>query len=217
MARPTIILALDPAKATGYAVAKIDGEHCDIIEYGCIDVDDSSVYMGDWCLNLIRRLDILQDRIEASEISCEDYFFGSRFASGANVNPTYRAAIYMWARRNSMHYEILNISNWKVFAAGRSTPTKEQKLKWGKDPAKKLMIQQALWERWKIRFPNHSISEHTKKPIQFRYDVVDAVAQGMYAAYLRYKCKTFSCSVEVPADVEFKKPNKKAFIYPAEV
>lgn len=207
------ILALDPAHSTGYAIVTVEGQHCEITEYGFIDVDTSSVYVGDWCLDLQKRISIIQERVGANEISVEDYFFGSRFASGSNINPAYRAAIHMWAREKGLHYEILNISNWKVFSAGRSTPTKEQKLRWGKEPAKKLMIMQALWERFSMRFPNHSISENTGKPIQFRFDVVDAVAQGMYAAYLRYNCKTFACSVAVAPDVVFKKTNKKQFSY----
>ena len=207
------ILALDPAHSTGYAVAKIDGQHCEIIEYGFIDVDSTSTYIGDWCLDLQKRISSIQDRVRADEISVEDYFFGSRFASGSNLNPAYRAAIHMWARQRDLHYEVLNISNWKVFIAGRSTPTKEQKRMWGKEPAKKLMIMQALWERFGIRFPNHSISEATGKPILFRFDIVDAVAQAMYAGYLRYNCKTFSCTVSVPPDVAFKKANKKQFNY----
>jgi len=169
--------------------------------------------MGDWCLDLIRKLDELEYNINADEVAVEDYFFSGRFAKGSNVNPSYRAAIYMWARRNAMHYEILNISNWKVFIAGRSTPTKEQKLKWGKEAAKKLATVEALWKRWNIRLPNHSISENTGKPIAFRFDVADAIAQAMYAAYLRYNCKEFTSSVPVPPDFVFKKPSKKTFSY----
>jgi hypothetical protein len=207
------ILALDPAHSTGYAVAKIDGDKCNIVEYGFIDVDSSSMYIGDWCLDLQKRVSSIQERVMADEIAVEDYFFSSRFVSGTNVNPAYRTALHMWARDKGLHYEVLNISNWKVFVAGRSTPTREQKLLWGKEPAKKLMIVQALWERFGIRFPNHSISESTGKPIIFRFDVVDAVAQAMYAAFLRHRCKTFTSSVLIPPDVVFKKTNKKQFLY----
>lgn len=207
------ILALDPGGSSGYAVARISGDLCEVVEYGFIDVDTSSQYIGDWCLDLKRRISELQNRVQADEIAVEDYFFGSRFASGSNVNPAYRTVIHMWARELGLHYEVLSISSWKVFAAGRSTPTKLQKQQWGAAPAKKLMIVQALWERFGIKFPNHSISESTGKPIHFRFDVVDAVAQVMYAAYLRFNCKTFKCTVPVPPDVVFKKINKKQFLY----
>lgn len=207
------ILAIDPGQSCGYSVVKIDGDRCEIVEYGFIDVDNSSPYLGDWCIDLQDRLTLVQDRIKADEIAVEDYFYSTRFKQGANVNPAYRTAIHMWCRKQGLHYEVLNISNWKVFAAGRSTPTKEQKLRWGKEPAKKLMVVEALWRRFNIRFPNHSISEATGKPIMFRFDVVDAVAQGMYAAYLRYNCKTYTSLVSVPPDFTFKKISKKQFAY----
>jgi Holliday junction resolvasome RuvABC endonuclease subunit len=209
----TTILALDPAISTGYCVINVEYRTATVVEYGYIDVDQSSVYTGDWSLNLQRRLDEIYKRVQPTEIAVEYYFFSGRFKQGANINPYFRGAIHMWARSKGLHYEILNISNWKVFVAGRSTPTKLQKLAWGKEPAKKLMIQEALWTRWGIRFPNHSLSESTNKPILFRYDIVDAVAQAMYAAYLRFNCNNFKCIVPVPADVVFKKASKKSFVY----
>lgn len=208
-----IILAIDPGTSCGYAVALVKDNSCEVLEYGYINVDNSSVYMGDWCIDLVDKIDSICDRVKADEIAVEDYFFSGRFAKGSNVNPSYRAAIYMWSRKRKIHYEILNISNWKVFIAGRSTPTKEQKQKWGKEAAKKLATVEALWTRWGIRLPNHSISENTGKPIAFRFDVADAIAQVMYAAYLRYNCKKFTCSVNVPPDFVFKKPSKKTFSY----
>jgi hypothetical protein len=99
------------------------------------------------------------------------------------------------------------------FCAGRSTPTKDQKQKWGKEPAKKLMIVEALWKRWKIKFPNHSLSSKTNKPIIFRYDIADAVSQAMYGAFLLHNCKIFNSTVSVPIDVEFKKTSKRMFSY----
>lgn len=205
------ILAIDPAQSCGYAVAKIDNDNCTIIEYGFIDVDTSSQYMGDWCIDLQNRISDIQSRVNADAIAVEDYFYSSRFRQGANVNPAYRAAIHIWARKSNLHYEILNISAWKVFVAGRTTPTRLQKQKWGASAAKKLMVLEALWLRFNIRFPNHSISETTGKPILFRFDVVDAVAQAIYASFLLYNCKQFQCSVTIPPDVVFKKTSKKHF------
>lgn len=207
------ILALDPAASTGYAVARIEDDLCTIVEYGFIDVDTKSQYIGDWCIDLQNKVDNLFKIHKADSIAVEDYFFGSRFASGSNVNPAYRTAIHMWARNNKLHYEVLNISAWKVFVAGRSTPTRLQKQKWGAGPAKKLMIVEALWERFSIRFPNHSLSKSTGKPIQFRFDIVDAVAQAMYASFLLYNCKQFKSSVDIPDDVTFKNVSKKSFSY----
>jgi len=208
-----IILSFDPAESTGFAVAHVDQNVCNIVEYGFIDIDTSSVYMGDWCIDLQNKIEEISNRIKPDQIVVEDYFFGSRFSSGANVNPAYRAAIHIWCRKKNLHYEILNISNWKIFIAGRTTPTKEQKQKWGKEPAKKLMIVESLWKRWGIRFPNHSISSRTNKPIIFRYDIADAVSQAMYGAFLLYKTNVFNCLVDVPQDIEFKKNSKRTYTY----
>jgi len=130
------------------------------------------------------------------------------------MNPMYRAAVHMSARHYGLPTEILNVSQWKSFIAGRSVPTKQQKAQWGAEAAKKLYIQQALWERYNIRFPNHSLSESTGKPIIFRMDVVDAVAQAICYSRLHLNVISVTCSVIVPADVTFKKPSKKSFTYP---
>ena len=110
-----IILSLDPAESTGFAVAHVHDDICNIVEYGFIDVDTSSKYMGDWCIDLQTKIEEIYKRIKPHEIVVEDYFFGSRFSSGANVNPAYRTAIHIWCRQKNIHYEIVNISNWKVF------------------------------------------------------------------------------------------------------
>lgn len=207
-----VFLTLDPALSTGYAVAEVENKTCTIIDYGFIDVDQSSQYEGDWMIDLQNRISKLHAQYNFSDVAVEDYFFSSRFKSGSNVNPYFRAAIHMWSRQNGLPYSILNISNWKVFIATRSTPTKIQKLKWGKEPAKKLMIAQALYQRFDIKLPNHSISEKTGKPIQFRYDVSDAIGQALYHAYSKYGCTTFISSVVNPPDIPMKK-TKKTFSY----
>lgn len=210
----TVFIALDPAHSSGFALAKVTGSHCDIFEYGYIDVDTSSPYIGDWCLDLQSRIEAIHSKHMFSDIGVEAFFFSSRFASGSEVSPAYRTAIHMWARQKGMPYSILNIGSWKTIAAGRSSPTKEQKLKWGKTDSKKLYLVQALWERHGIRLPNHSISEKTGKPVIFRYDIADAIGMTIYHAYEKYNCKTFSCSVVVPPDVTFLKASKKHFQYP---
>ena len=96
------------------------------------------------------------------------------------------------------------------------TPSKEQKKQWGKDPAKKLYIQQALYDNFGFKFPNHSLSKKTGKPILFRYDIVDAVAMMVYFLCTFLRVREVTMSVEVPEDVEFKKASKKLFVYPAE-
>lgn len=210
-----VVLAVDAGASCGYAVAKIDPtlRSATVCEYGFMDIDTSSRYIGDWCRNLMSRLDLIQDRVSATDIAVEDYFFSSRHKSGANVNPIYRAAIYIWARNRGLPHHTLGITNWKTFVAGRSTATREEKAAWGAERAKKLMIARALWERHQIRFPNFSISETTGRPIALRMDCVDAVGQAIYAAHMIYACKDFSCSVPVPPDHAFPKTTKSAIDY----
>lgn len=218
----SILLAIDPGTSSGYCLVKIEQDEdgyytsADIYEYGFIDVDTSSEYQGDHCISLMERLQELIDSHGVNWICVEDFFFSRRFVNGCNVNAAFRTAIHILARQNGIEYTILNISSWKTFVAGRSTPTKEQKLRWGKDPAKKLAIQEALWEWWGFRFPNHSLSETTGKPILFRFDIVDVVGQAVYYCGLICKVpsKSITLSVEVPDDVVFTRQVKKRFIYP---
>lgn len=210
----TIFIAIDPGASCGFALGRVSGNHCDVFRYGYIDVDTTSPYLGDWCIDLQRRLDIIQAEVGFTDVAVEDFFFSSRFVSGVDVNPAYRTAIHMWARAKKLPYSILNISSWKTVAAGRSTPTKEQKAKWGKADSKKLYLVEALYFRHGIRLPNHSISEKTGKPILFRYDIADAIGQAIYHAHEKYNCRSFSCSVPVPPDFAFSKTSKKHFVYP---
>lgn len=210
----TTFIAIDPANSCGIAIAKVEGSHCEIFHYDFIDVDTSSLFLGDHCLDLQKRINDLYLKYNFTDVAVEDYFFSSRFVSGVSVNTAYRTAIHMWSRQNNLPYSILNISSWKTVAAGRSTPTKEQKLKWGKDDSKKKYMLEALYIRHGIRLPNHSISEATGKPILFRYDIVDAIGQAIYHAHEKYNCKTFSCSVLIPEDIQFSKVSKKHYVYP---
>jgi Holliday junction resolvasome RuvABC endonuclease subunit len=218
----SILLALDPGTSTGYCLVQIEQDEegyytdANIYEYGFIDVDITSEYQGDHCISLMERIQELIDRNSVEWICVEDFFFSKRFVNGCNVNAAFRTAIHILARQNGIDYTILNISSWKTFVAGRSTPTKEQKARWGKEPSKKLAIQEALWEWWGFRFPNHSVSESTGKPILFRFDIVDVVGQAVY--YCGLICgvpsKRITMSVEVPDDVVFTRNVKKRFIYP---
>jgi len=207
------ILVLDPASSTGYALVKLKGDVADIYEYGYINVDLSSDFQGDHCIDLMVKLDKIIASNKVIHIAVEDYFFNRHTCKGSNVNAAFRTAIHILARANKIPYTILSITSWKNFIAGRATPTKDQKKKWGKEPAKKLYIQEALWQRYKIRFPNHSISETTGKPIKFRYDIVDAVAEAVYFSKIYKGVRKVVCSVELPDDVVFKKPPAKMFEY----
>jgi len=210
------VLALDPATSTGYALIEIDNGHANIYEYGFLDIDPDMPYIGDKCNDLYNRVEKIIDEHDIELVCIEDYFYSSRFCSGTNLNGAFRTALHMLCRNKDLHYEVLNISLWKKFVAGRSTPTKDQKKKWGKEASKKLYMQQALYDNYGFKFPNHSLSEKTGKPILFRYDIVDAVAQAIFYCFIFLKVKSIGMSVKIPDDVEFKRKSKKMFTYEGE-
>lgn len=184
------ILNFDPAKSTGYSVLEVSGDSATLIEYGFLELDDSSIYVGDWCIDFRKKIKELIDSFKPDVISVEDYFFSSRFATGASVNTALRTTIHITARDLGLPYEVLSISSWKNFICGRTTPTKEQKKKYGKD-AKKKMIVEALKDRHSITLPEFSISKKTGKPVKFKSDISDAIAQGMFAAFSLYNIHKF--------------------------
>ncbi len=221
MTTSTTILALDPATSTGYCLVSVNVDSlgywtdADIFEYGFIGVNIDSNYQGDHCIDLMTKVQNIIDSHSVGYIIIEDFFYSKRFANGCNVNGAFRTAIHILARQNDIEYTILNIPAWKTFIAGSSRTTKEQKKKWGVEASKKIYIQEALWNNFGIRFPNHSLSEKTGKPICFRYDIVDVVAQAIY-----YCCQigwvptsAIGCSVDVPEDVIIKRSTKKQYQY----
>jgi Holliday junction resolvasome RuvABC endonuclease subunit len=207
------ILVLDPANSTGYCVFELDevDSVAEIKQWGFIDVDQHN-YAGDQYIDLLSKVENLIKSNNIDRVAIEDYFFSQRSAQGSTLNCAYRAVIHLKCRQLKIHYDVLNISLWKSFVNGRTTPTKDQKLKWGKEPAKKLMTQESLFKRWGIRFPNHSISNLTNKPIKFRYDIVDAVAMAVFHASIYMNAKTIKYSLSV-ADIDWKKTPKGTYEY----
>jgi len=209
------ILILDPADSTGWCYIELIDGVAYIKAWDFIDIDPAS-YAGDEYLFFIKEIRNLVSIYKPDVIAHEDYFF-SKFASqGANKNCAYRAMIQMIARENNLHYEILNISLWKKFINGRTTPTRLQKKEWGKEPAKKLMTQESLWTHWNIRFPNHSLSKKTNKPIKFRYDIVDAVAMAIFYVSIYERIQQIKYDVPLIKDIEFKKLPKGIYNYEEE-
>lgn len=211
----TTILMLDPGTSTGYCLMRIseNWKKADIYEYNFLDVDTSSDFQGDHCIDLMKKLQKLIDKHNVYYIGIEDYFFSKRFRQGSTVNAAFRTAIHILARQNDIEYTILSITEWKKYVSGSSKPTKDQIKLWGREPAKKLYIQQALWDWYGFRFPNHSISKATGKPICFRYDICDVVAQAVYYAEILCGVRKTTLSVKHPKDVTFKRLPKKCFVY----
>lgn len=211
----TNILVLDPATSTGWCVVNVTTDRANICKEGYIQVDISSDYQGDHCIDLMKQLLTMILEHKITTIVVEDYFFSRKTATGSNVNAAFRTAIHILARQNNIPYYIVNISAWKTFVAGKSRPNKEQKKKWGKI-SQKLYIQEALWTKYKFRFPNHSISEKTGKPINFRNDIVDVVGQAVYYCGLVLGIRNITRTVETPTDVKITKAQaKKVFDYDA--
>jgi len=208
------ILVLDPANSTGYCIFTYNqsDNSMNIKKWGFMDIKQSSTYLGDQYLDLLSQVDNIIKTNDIHQVALEDYFFSRKSPQGANINCAYRAMIHMKCRELGIHYEILNISLWKKFIICRSTATPDQKIKWGKEAAKKLMTQESLYKKWSIRFPNHSISLLTSKPIKFRYDIVDAVAMAIFygSIYLRVNKIQYSVFIN---DIEWKKQPNGTYDY----
>lgn len=208
------VLILDPASSTGYCIYEIDDQaSVTITHWGFIDVENTTDYDGDRYIDLSNKIAKLIADHDIKQVGVEDYFFSGRSPQGATLNCAYRAVIHMVCRQMNIHYDIINISLWKKLINGRTTPTKEQKAKWGKEPSKKLMTQESLYKKWNIKFPNHSLSLKTGKPIKFRYDIVDAVGMAVFHASIYLNSKSISYNVNVPADHNWKKVPKGTYEY----
>ena len=187
--KPVILLSLDPATSTGWSIFEIYRDskivqlvHCDFLE---IDSKNDS-YIGDICIMLQNKIRELINKYNVQEVCVEDYFMSSRKCQGANTNVYLRGSIYILCREIGLHYDIIPVWGWKSFVAGQTTPGKEMKKYYGKELSNKIFIQEALWLRYGIRFPNYSISKNTGKPISLRYDMIDSVGIGLFHIHKRW-------------------------------
>lgn len=226
------ILVLDIATITGYCLVKItttdtivlnnNNNHniiqtptqADIYEHGVIHIDRSSNYYADHCLNLVQQVQQLIEKHQINHIAMEDYFFTQKTINNCTLNISLRTAIAMLARQNKMEYTMLNMALWKKFIADHMNPTKEQDKMWGKR-AKKIFIQDALWKKFHIRFPNYSISKDTGKPVCFCYDVVDAVGQAIYfcGAICNIKSDKIKYNIITPSDLPSMNKYQQHYYY----
>jgi Holliday junction resolvasome RuvABC endonuclease subunit len=196
-----IILALDPATNTGYCIIEVSKKSANIISYGSFKADTTSPFQGDWCISLMGWVEEIVDEYEVSHVVIEDYFFNRFSAMGGSLNVAFRAAIWIRLRELNLKYTIISISAWKKFITGRTRPEKKQIKKYGKEKAKKIMIAESLYKKWGISLPTYSISEKTGKPINFKYDVSDAIGQGIYFCLLKYPKIKVICSIPLPPDL----------------
>ncbi len=208
-------LILDPGNSTGYCVINIindldntEGGQLSVIKYGFYDIDRSSKYMGDWCLDFKKWIKSMIDENNVEEIIREGYFFSRSFRQGANVNVAYRTVIDMVARKRKMVYHVVQPGEWKISICGRSRPNKIQIMQYGKSSANKYMVQEALFAKYKIKFANFSLSQKNGKPIKFRHDTSDAVAMGVYFGVKKQKCSVIKVLYKRPDDIVFTKKVK---------
>lgn len=205
------VLSLDPANSCGWCILRIVENKGYLIDCGFIDIPKMD-YSGDQSLFLQSEVRKLITQYFIQYVAIEDYMFSRSKCSGSHINVYYRGALHMLAREYKIPYTILSVSNWKSIVVGRSMPTKEMKKFYGKERANKIMVQEALWVRYNIRFPNHSISPKTKKPIALRYDMIDATAIGIAFLYSEFNIKNIENQIVFPADVT-RKSNVKEYVY----
>ena len=206
------IIIIDPATTTGYCICTVNSadKTGKIIEYGFMEVDITSEYQGDHCIDLMEKIKQKIILYNVKNIGIEDYFYSAKFKNGCNVNGAFRTAIHILARTMKIDYKILSISMWKKHIAGRSTPSKIEKEIWKKN-ANKYFIQQALYKKWNIKFPNHSIRDPGGKIIALKSDVVDSVAMSIYFMKNHYNIENITSTVVCPPDT--LKKFKNSFVY----
>lgn len=205
-----IILGVDPAISCGWCIAETNSNsmHATIIDCGYIEITKSQ-YTGDMCLEIQEKIELLFEQFNVDSMVIEDYIFSGRTCQGAHLNVYIRGALHMLCRKYGKPYTIASISNWKAIIAGRSMPTKDMKTFYGKSLANKILIQEALWVRYNIRFPNHSLSKKTNKPVCLRYDMVDAVGITIAHIYSEYNIKNIIFQKEFPPDIHKMVKNKQ--------
>jgi len=204
----TIILGIDPATSCGWCIGVLENSCLEIIDCGFIEINKSE-YTGDMCLNMQSNVKQLFDKYNVDEMVIEDYVFSGRKCQGAHLNLYIRGCLHMLCRSYKKPYTIASISNWKSIIAGKSMPSLEMKKFYGKELANKIFIQEALWIRYNIRFPNHCISQKTNKPIQLKYDMVDAVGITIAHVYSKYNVKNIQFKKTFPEDIpKMNKPKQ---------
>ena len=200
---PLRLLVIDPAMSSGYAVFAWNGASIVSIEaYG--DMAIEGVTNGHQCIAMMESVSELIKTHRPNRVLVEDYFFRGRTANGSTMNVALRAATWMACTTCNVEYSTVPPITWKKFIVGRSKPSVSENTMWGAH-ADKIIVQHALWRLFSIRFPNHSISHKTQKPVKMRYDAVDAVAMGIWyysvnslSAPITQWTNTVAISLDVP-------------------
>jgi Holliday junction resolvasome RuvABC endonuclease subunit len=219
-------LVVDPAITVGWCILKLYdcGADCyrgEICEYGHVTIPESEETDGDRCNWIFDWIGEMIEKHSVTHVVEEEFFFSKRYANGSPLNVMLRGAIEMSVRKKGLYYTKINPRIWKSFVAGRSTPTKDQIKQWGKLSAKKLFVQQALFENFGFRFSDHSLSKPSPKnkkqrPVKLNFDQIDAVGIAIYYCSCINRIQEITLTVLPAPDVGMAllKPKVKIFIYP---
>lgn len=186
-------LSIDPAKSTGWAIVKImpngeetslgsymkDNMYVNIIEYGIIETD-TNCSEGQLCKKYKDNIHELIKKNNITDIVIENYFFSYKARQGAMINVYLRTMVYFLCEELGINYEIINVSDWKRYICGTIKPTVDFIKKYGKKNSNKLMVKVSLEDKYNIKFPDKMKSLKTNKMINFRFDIIDAVAICIY-------------------------------------
>lgn len=186
------ILSLDPAKSTGWAhliisdneidnkgFYKFGNKYVNVVDYNIINTDTNCTE-GELCVNYKNKILELVNNLKINEIVVENYFFSSKARQGAMINVYFRTMIYYLCEELGIKYQIINVSDWKRHICGFVRPTNDFIKKHGKKNVNKLMVKVSLEDKYNIKFPQKIVNEQTGKMINFRYDMIDAVAICIY-------------------------------------
>jgi Holliday junction resolvasome RuvABC endonuclease subunit len=165
------ILSIDPATSSGYTIFE-DGE---MLENGFFKSPERD--LGYRLKNTYNFFSELIDKGDIDEVCFEDFKVG-KLASAAESSYGYRAIIRLLCSQRYLKYEVINVSEWKKFIAGRATPTKEQKEKYGKD-ANKMFIVEELKKRG-FTLPDMTENKATGRLSNTPFDCWDSIGIGLF-------------------------------------
>lgn len=192
------LISFDCGASTGWAVLDVQNDVGNLVAYGAFQIPADQDLAHQILFVRNKTESLIKEHGNIDLLILENFFSSSRFCSGQDRNYYYRGSVLLCCASLDLQYEIVNPSVWKTFIVGRSSPNKEEKAKYGKEEAKKIITVEGLKRRWGIEMPSFSVSERTGKPIKFKYDTSDAVGQVMYGANLRFNTLKFTSSVPIP-------------------
>lgn len=197
-------LVIDPAISSGYCIAEHYQQIGKPLSYeekkseGFSIIRDPKVYTcnissekgdstGEICQDIFNHFEkiILKQKTPFTRVAIEQYMFSRGKKTGATLNVSIRTAIIMLCQKHNIPYIIIPISLWKKSVAGRAFPTKEQKALW-KSKANKFFILEALKTKYGINFPEKIKSQKSKRMINFKCDISDAIGQAICLSQKTY-------------------------------